>query len=35
LPTGSRKLMVLILAAMLGGGKTFPVTVPLILLLED
>ena len=35
LPTSSRKLMVSILAAMLGSGKTFLVIVPLILLLED
>ena len=35
LPTSSRKLMVSILAAMLGSGKTFLVIVPLISLLED
>jgi len=35
LPTGSRKSMVPMLAAMLGGGKTFLVIVPLISLLED
>ena len=35
LPTGSGKSMVPMLAAMLGGGKTFLVIVPLISLLED
>ena len=35
LPTGSGKSMVPMLAAMLGGGKTFLVIVLLISLLED
>ena len=35
LPTNSRKLMVLMLAAMLGGRKTFLVIMSLISLLED